>query len=87
MRHSMEVGSEAARYFDLGFAEASASKALGVSESIVKKWLYTYRALGNEALLVTEHRKCDHETKVGAARAVIEGRTTKPEACAAVTIP
>lgn len=32
MRHSMEVRSEAVRCFDLGFSEASASKALGVSE-------------------------------------------------------
>ncbi|MCR2035476.1 helix-turn-helix domain-containing protein [Adlercreutzia mucosicola] len=29
---------------------------------------------------MTTHRKYDHETKVRAARAVVEGRMTKPEA-------
>lgn len=86
MRHSIEARSEAVRYFDLGFAETSISKVLGISESIVKKWLYTYRALGKEALFVTKHRKYDYETKVRAARAVIEGRMTKPEAMRAYSL-
>ncbi|THG36587.1 helix-turn-helix domain-containing protein, partial [Adlercreutzia caecimuris] len=53
---------------------------LGISVTIVKKWLYTYRALGKEALLVTGHNTYAHELKVEAARAVIEGRMSKPDA-------
>lgn len=80
MRHSMEARSEAVRYFDLGFAERSVSEMLGISESIVKKWLYTYRALGKEALLVSKHKAYPHALKVEAARAVVEGAMSKPEA-------
>lgn len=80
MRHSMEVRSEAARYFDLGFAENSVSKTLSISKSIVKKWLYTYRALGKEALFVTKHKVYSHALKVEAAKAVVEGMMSKPEA-------
>ncbi len=66
------------------FAQGHGCKAvagwMGIPRGTVGKWLYTYRALGEEALFVTKHRRYDHETKVRAARAVIEGRMTKPEA-------
>lgn len=80
MKHGMDVKAEAARYFEMGFAHKSVAGLLGVSPETVKRWLYAYRALGKEALFVTKHRKYDHETKVRAARAVVEGEMSKPEA-------
>lgn len=80
MKHGMDVRAEAVRYFEMGFADKTVGRLLGIPHGTVKRWLYAYRALGKEALFVTTHRKYDHETKVRAARAVIEGRMTKPEA-------
>lgn len=76
----MDVKAEAARYFEMGFAYKSVAGLLGISPETVKRWLYAYRALGKEALFVARHRKYDHETKVRAARAVVEGEMSKPEA-------
>ena len=86
MRHSEEERKQAARYFEMGYAERSVSRLLGISESIVLKWLYTYRALGKEALLVGKHRRYSYEDKVEAAKAVVEGRLSKPDAMAAFGI-
>lgn len=80
MKHGVDARAEAVRYFEMGFADKIVGRLLGIPHSTVKRWLYAYRALGKEALFVTTHRKYDHETKVRAARAVIEGRMTKPEA-------
>lgn len=77
MKHPMEVRNEAARYFDMGYGEEAVSAALGLSRHTVAKWIYTYRALGKEALFVTTHRQYDHDTKVRAASAVVDGRMTK----------
>ena len=73
MKHGMDVRAEAVRYFETGFANKTVGRLLGIPHSTVKRWLHAYRALGKEALFVTTHRKYDHETKVRAARAVIEG--------------
>ena len=86
MRHSEEERKQAARYFEMGYAERSVSRLLGISESIVLKWLYTYTALGKEALLVGKHRRYSYEDKVEAAKAVVEGRLSKPDAMAAFGI-
>lgn len=78
--HPKEIRADAARYFELGFGSKAVSTTLGVSRKTVEKWLYTYRALGKEALFVTAHRKYGHETKVQAAGAVTGGLMSKPEA-------
>lgn len=76
----MDVKHKAAREFEAGFAEKTARRLLGTSRGTVAKWLYTYRALGRESLFVTRHRTYDHETKVRAARAVLEDKMAKPKA-------
>lgn len=80
MKYSMEVRAEATRYFELGFADKTVGRLLGVPKATAKEWLYTYRALGKEALFVTAHRKYDHETKVAAASSVVDGHMSKPDA-------
>lgn len=80
MRHGMGIRPEAARYFEMGYAEKAVSTLLAVPKSAVKERPYACRALGREALLVTKHRTYSHELKVEAARAVLERRMPKPEA-------
>lgn len=80
MRHSLEIRAEAARYFEMGYGRDAVSAALGLSRQTVRQWLHAYRALGKEALFVTKHRKYSHEVKVAAARAVVGGSMSKPEA-------
>lgn len=86
MRHSMDARAEAAALFDAGYGGKAVARALSVSERAVAKWLYTYRALGKEALFVTKHKEYSHEVKVAAARAVADGSMSKPEAMAAFGI-
>lgn len=83
MRYGMDARAEAARYFEMGIADKLVGKLLGIPHETVRKWLYAYRALGKEALLVTTHRTYPHDLKVEAARAVVEGMMSKPEAMAA----
>lgn len=80
MKYGMGTRAEAVRYFEMGFGGKLVGRLLGIPRATVEKWLYAYRALGKEALFVTTHRKYGHETKVRAARAVVEGEMTKPEA-------
>ena len=80
MRYGTDVKAEAARCFEMGYAEKAVGRLLGIPEATAKKWLYTYRALGREALFVTTHKSYSHDLKVEAAKAVVEGRMTKPEA-------
>ena len=82
MRHSKEIREEAMRLLDLGYSDGGAASLLGLSRSTVRKWMYTYRALGEEALPVSKHRKYSQETKVAAARAVLEEKAAKPEVMA-----
>ena len=76
----MDIRAEAVRYFEMGFADKVVGRLLGIPQATVKKWLYTYRALGKEALFVTKHRTYPHAIKVEAAKAVVEGAMSKPEA-------
>lgn len=80
MKYSPEIKMEATKYFDKGFGAWVTARALGVNANAVMKWFYTYRALGKEALLMTKRRTFSHDTKVRAARAVVEEGMTKLEA-------
>jgi hypothetical protein len=61
---------------------ASVARALGIPEEAVRKWQLTYRAVGRDGLLSMgeKHSRCDFETKVAAASAVVDGGMGKPEA-------
>ena len=80
MKCGMDIRAEAVRYFEMGFAERTVGRLLEAPRNTVGKWLYAYKALGKEALFVASHRKYDHESKVRAARAVVEGGMAKPDA-------
>ena len=82
MRHDDSLRREAAGLFEAGFGDKRVASALQVPEGTAQKWQYTYRALGKEAPFVTSHRKYDHGLKVAAARDVVEGGMTCPDAMA-----
>ena len=82
MGHDLSVKRMAADLFGRGYGDKSAASALGIPRQTVEKWLYTYRALGKEALFVTTHKKYSHELKVAAARDVVENGIARPEAMA-----
>ena len=82
MRYGSELRKEAVALFDAGFGEKAAARGLGLPAKTVEKWLYTYRALGKEALFVTTHKKYSHELKVAAARDVVERGMTLADAMA-----
>lgn len=79
----MDIRAEAVRCFEMGLADRAVGQLLGIPHETVRKWLYAYRALGKEALFVTKHKTYPHDLKVEVARAVVEGRMSKPEAMAA----
>ena len=79
MRHGLELREEAAALFERGLGKKSVARTLGLPVQSVEGWLYTYRALGKEALLVTAHKKYSHELKVAAAQDVVDRGMSRPE--------
>ena len=61
MHHDLPVRQMAAELFSQGVGDKGVASALGLPEKTVERWLYTYRALGKEALFVTTHKKYSHE--------------------------
>lgn len=82
MRHDLSIRKAAAGLFEEGHGFEYVAGQLGLAHNTVRKWLYTYRSRGKEALLVTTHKKYSYELKLAAARDVIEGGMTKAEVMA-----
>lgn len=87
-KHDRKVRELAVELFDEGHGRDFVAARLCMSSSIVEKWHLTYRSVGSEALLGMGSRKTryDWETKVAAARAVVEEGMSRPEAMAAFGI-
>jgi len=79
MRHGRDLRIEAVALFELGHGHKSIARMLGLPAKTAQKWLYTYRALGKEALLVSKHKKYSYETKLAAVRDIVDGGATKLE--------
>ena len=82
MRYNDLTRRKAAELFEAGAGGKGVASTLRMPEGTVRKWLYTYRALGKEALFVTSHKKYDHGLKVAAARDVVDKGMTLPEVMA-----
>ena len=84
VKHDVEARRRAVDLFDSGMGRRAVSRALGVPSQTVEKWQQIYRAFGSEVLLRMDGKQAryTHEQKVAAARAVVEGGMTKPEAMA-----
>ena len=87
-RHDESLRLQAARLHDAGLGRRAIGARLGVPHEAVRRWLEKYRAGGTELLLKTDGRKAGYgyETKVAAARAVVDGGMSKPEAMARLRI-
>lgn len=63
--------------FEMGFGDRSASRCLSLPRNTVRKWLYTYRVSGKEALLDVKKKTYSQETKLAAVRDVLDSGVTK----------
>lgn len=84
MRHDRLLRKQAAQMFEKGFGYGVTARKLGVSAATVREWQKMYRVIGKGGLLAmgVKHTKYDYETKVAAAKAVVDGGMSKPEAMA-----
>jgi hypothetical protein len=73
-RHDRSVRELAAGMFDAGRGCKSVAKSLGIPAKAVREWQQTYRAVGRDGLpdMGEKHARYDFETKVAAARAVVD---------------
>lgn len=80
--HDPSLRAEAARLYEAGLGRRAIAGKLDVPHEAVRKWLLTYRARGMEGLMEPGGRQARYgfETKVAAARAVVEEGMPKPEA-------
>lgn len=84
LRHDRSTRERAAEMFESGLGYRSVARALGVPAEAVRDWLGKYRATGRDGLLAMGGRQAryDFETKVAAARAVVDGGMARAEAMA-----
>lgn len=84
LRHDRLLREQAAQMFERGFGYGLTARKLGVSTATVREWQKMYHVIGRDGLLAmgVKHTRYDYETKVAAARAVVDGGMSKPEAMA-----
>jgi transposase-like protein len=79
MRWSLETRLEAIRLFERGYGYKAAAARLGCPRTTARKWLYTFRVDGKDALLVGDHRTYSQELKIAAVRDFLDHGMSKPE--------
>ena len=82
VRHDRLLREQAVVMFERGFGYGLTARRLGVSAETVREWQKMYRVIGRGGLVAMGAKRAsyDYETKVGAARAVVDGGMSKPEA-------
>ena len=82
MRHNRLLREQAAQMFEKGCGYDLTASRLGVSAATVREWQKMYHVIGRNGLLAmgVKRTKYDYETKVAAAKAVVDGGMSKPEA-------
>ena len=82
LRHDRLLREQAAQMFEKGRGYRLTASRLGVSAATVREWQKMYRVIGRSGLLAMgiKQARYDYETKVAAARAVVDGGMSKPEA-------
>ena len=82
VRHDRLLRKQAAQMFKRGFGYGLTAKRLGVPAATVREWQKMYRVIGRDGLLAmgVKQARYDYETKVAAAKAVVDGGMSKPEA-------
>ena len=84
MRHDRLLRKQAAQMFEKGHGYGVTASRLGMSAATVREWQKMYRVIGRSGLLAMgiKQARYDYETKVAAAKAVVDGGMSKPEAMA-----
>ena len=82
VRHDRLLREQAAQMFEKGCGYRLTARRLGVSAATVREWQKMYRVIGKGGLLAmgVKQARYDYETKVAAAKAVVDGGMSKPEA-------
>ena len=82
LRHDRLLREQAVEMFERGCGYRLTAGRLGVSAETVREWQKMYRVIGRGGLLAMGVKRAtyDYETKVAAARAVVDGGMSKPEA-------
>ena len=82
MRHNRLLREQAAQMFKKGHGYRLTARKLGVSAATVREWQKMYRVIGRSGFLAMgiKQARYDYETKVAAAKAVVDGGMSKPEA-------
>ena len=82
LRHDRLLREQAVVMFERGFGYRLTARRLGVSAETVREWQKMYRVIGRGGLVAmgVKQTSYDYETKAGAARAVVDGGMSKPEA-------
>ena len=81
LRHDRLLREQAVEMFERGCGYGLTARRLGAAET-VREWQKMYRVIGRGGLLAmgVKQSRYDYETKVAAARAVVDGGMSKPEA-------
>ena len=81
-RHDRLLRKQAAQMFERGCGYRLTARKLGMSAETVREWQKMYRVIGRSGLLAMgiKQARYDYETKVAAAKAVVDGGMSKPEA-------
>ena len=82
VRHDRLLRERAVELFERGCGYGLTARRLGVCAETVREWQKMYRVIGRGGFLAMggKQRTYDYETKVAAARAVVDGGMSKPEA-------
>ena len=82
MRHDRLLRKQAVQMFEKGRGYRLTARKLGVSAATVREWQKMYRVIGRSGFLAmgVKQARYDYETKVAAAKAVVDGGMSKPEA-------
>lgn len=82
LRHDRLLRKQAVEMFEKGFGYRMTARTLGMSAATVREWQKMHRVIGRSGLLAmgVKQTRYDYETKVAAAKAVVDGGMSKPEA-------
>ena len=82
IRHDRLLREQAVKMFERGFGYRMTARTLGVSAATVREWQKMHRVIGKDGLLAMgiKQTRYNYETKVAAAKAVVDGGMSKPEA-------
>ena len=82
LRHDRLLRKQAVKMFESGLGYDLTARTLGMSAATVREWQKMHRVIGRSGLLAmgVKQTRYDYETKVAAAKAVVDGGMSKPEA-------